>query len=116
MKERLATHPKNVINVILVGPSGGGIAAELLPRVAEFHLVQLCKEGRGWVQGSLASTPNLGEVGSHSDGTESPFEVLLFLKLVLATARIIKCIYTDTDSDLNRLTAQNKSVPWLIVL
>lgn len=54
--------------------------------------------------------PNLGEVGSDSKGTESPLKELLFLKLVLATARIIKCVYTDTDSDLNRLTAQNKSV------
>lgn len=72
---------------------------------------------RGTEVGFRASSPphsNLGEVRSDSEGTESPFTVLLFLQLVLVTARIVKCSYTDTGSVLNRLTAWNKLVAGLI--
>lgn len=37
-----------------------------------------------------------------------------FLRLVPGIARIVKCIYPDTFSVLNRLTAWNKSAAWWI--
>lgn len=74
------------------------------------RLVQPCEEQTGWEPPHLHTRLQV-QWGLLSHISQHPF---FFLRSVPGIARIVKCIYPDTFSVLNRLTAWNKSAAWWI--